>query len=181
MKALIVCLFMMVLSTITGPEARAYEPGALYADPYAAVGYNPIQGTSFRLGLDLGYGIHEQMAAGVGAYFAAGERPSHDREIGAGPFVSFFQPLTGFLFAHIRQEINYVDLFYPYKKTDLSGEVTYDHTHETGVISATTLGGHLSFTRNFGVSAGYRAVLALSNTALDDDRSGWYFGFSLGI
>jgi hypothetical protein len=124
--------------------------------------------------------IDENLSAGVGAYFGAGEHAEHDQELGVGPFVSYRQPLLSFLTARLRQEIDYVDQKRPIKTTTASG-TDYTHTNETGVISATSLGLQLSFSPNFGVSAGYRLVIALSNSDLDDDRSGVFLGVAIGI
>ena len=147
-----------------------------FFDPHIAVGYNPAQGTNYRLGADIGVHLDENFRVGVGGYYSAGERPRHDREIGAGPFVGYVQPVTTFLMFSARQEIDYVDQRYPYK----IGQDWF-HDEEYGVISATTGAVHIYFTPNFVVSGGYRLVIALNNSRLDDDRSGAFFGFGFGI
>ncbi len=160
-------------------SAHAYSPGRFYFDPHLAVGTNLAQGTHFIAGVDLGYAIDERWAAGVGVYYSAGEQPKHDREMGAGPFVSYFYPFTSFFIAQFRQELNYVDLNDPIKTITPNGTV-YSHENYTGMASHTTAGVHLLF-MNFGVSVGYRLVLGLTNSHLDDGRSGPYLGFSIGI
>ncbi len=157
--------------------AHAYTTGDFIFDPHFAVGFNSAQGTHLMGGLDVGYALTEQMAAGVHGYYSAGEHPKDDREMGAGPFLAFTQPVTSFLLGHVRQEINYVDLYRP---TSVNGTVN-GHTPETGTTSVTTAGIHIFFTPNFGFAVGYRLVLALSNSDLDDGRSGVYLGFSIGI
>jgi len=168
------------LLILFAPSLGAAQSGDWFFDPHAAIGYNPAQGTHFRLGLDLGLRLDDQLSAGVGAYYSAGEQPSHDREIGGGPFLSYVQPITSFLMVSARQEINYIDLRYPIKTITLS-ETTYSHTKETGVASVTSAALHIFFTRNFVLSGGYRFVLGLTNEALDDDRSGAFVGFAFGI
>jgi len=173
-------LIFALLMSLSAP-AMAYQAGEFFVDPHLAVGYNVAQGTNFMLGLDIGYGISDQLAAGVGAQYSAGKRPEHDQAIGAGPFVSFFQPLTSFLLFSIREDISYMDQRNPYVTTDIVGNETWSHTKETGVASITSVGLHLHITDNLGVSAGYRAVMALSNTDIARDRSGTFLGVSIGI
>lgn len=168
-----ILVFLFCFST----QAFAYQPGSFIFDPSLAVGFNSAQGTHFLGNLDLGVALSEQMAMGVHGYYSAGEHPSHDREIGGGPFLGYTQPLASFLLGHVRQEINYVDLYRP---LEVNGDVN-SHAAETGVTSVTSAGIHLFFTPNFGLGVGYRLVLALDNTALDDGRSGFFLGFSIGI
>lgn len=172
--------FMLSLFCLHLPMAFAAQSGDWFFDPHAAIGYNPAQGTHFRLGLDIGVHITEQLSGGIGGFYSAGENPSHDREFGGGPFASFVQPLTSFLVASLRQEVNYVDMHNPIKTVTASG-TKYSHTAETGVASATSAAVHFFFTPNFVLSGGYRLVLGLTNSKLDDDRSGAFVGFSLGI
>lgn len=169
------------MSWLGAPAWAQDGGGGLFVDPHVAVGYNVAQGTNFMAALDVGYGLSERLAAGVGAYFSAGEHPTHDREIGAGPFVAYFQPLTPFLTAHVREDVDYIDQRDPILVSDGGGSQSYAHVTETGMASVTSLGLHLSVARAFGVSAGYRAVMALSNTDLGKNRSGFFFGFSIGI
>jgi hypothetical protein len=124
--------------------------------------------------------VTEQLRAGIGGYFSAGEHPKHDREYGAGPFASYVQPFTSFLVGQLRQEINYVNLHDPVRTQTASG-IEYSHIEEEGVASVTSASLHIFFTRNFVLSGGYRAVLALNNSALDDGRSGAFVGLSLGF
>lgn len=156
----------------------AQADGGVFIDPHVAVGFNSVQGTHFMGGLDVGYMLDEPWAFGVSAHYAAGEHPSHDREIGGGPFASFTQPvIPSFVILHVREEIDYLDIYDPILR---NGDVV-DHINETGIASITSIGVHLSFTRNLGLSGGYRWVKALSNSTLDDGRSGTYLGFSIGI
>lgn len=178
MKSILV-LVLFVFLTLAG--FRASAEGSFYIVPGVSIGHNEVQGTHTTFGLDVGIRHDEHISYGVGGYFGAGEHPEHDREVGAGPFVSYSQPLIeNFLSGQVREDIDYVDVNIPIKHTSASG-TTYTHENETGVISGTSLGLHLSFTRNFGLSAGYRIVLALSNEDLDDDRSGYFFGLTIGI
>lgn len=172
-------LFAFLLS-LSAP-AMAYQPGEFFVDPHVAVGYNVAQGTNFMFGVDIGYGVSDQIAAGVGAQYSAGKRPEHDQAMGAGPFVTFFQPLTSFLVFSVREDISYLDQRNPYVTVDAAGGETWSHTKETGVASVTSVGLHLNFTPNLGVSAGYRAVIALSNSDIARDRSGTFLGVSIGI
>lgn len=171
-------LILLLFIVINSSPLAAYEAGDFFIDPHVAVGFNTVQGTHLLGGLDLGYALSEQLAFGVHGYYAAGEHPSHDREMGGGPFLGYTQPLTSFLVGHVRQEFNYVDLYVPLKNS--TGEID-DHRAETGTTSVTSAGMHLSFTPNFGFAVGYRLVLALANSDLDDGRSGFFVGFSIGI
>lgn len=171
-------IIFLLLTVLPLSYARA-ESG-FFVDPHAAVGFNPAQGTHVRLGLDMGMHFTENIAGGVGAYFAAGEDPSNDREIGAGPFVSYILPLTSFLMFTAREDVLYVDQHNPVSYF-VNGQEQTTHTNETGVISATSPAIHIYFTPNFVLSGGYRLVLALANSDLDNDRSGAFVGFSIGI
>ncbi|MGE0528632.1 MAG: hypothetical protein AB7G93_09230 [Bdellovibrionales bacterium] len=177
---LIATAVILVFGASSG-AAWAYEPGGFFLDPRVAVGFNTSQGTHFIAGLDVGLGLSETLAAGVGGYYSAGERPQHDREYGVGPFLSYVQPLTSFLLAAVRQELNHVNLRDPVKVTEADGSTSYTHNEEDGLASVTTVGLHLFFTPNMGLSAGYRFVLGLSNPDLDDGRSGTFIGLSIGI
>ncbi len=157
-----------------------YTSGDFYIDPNVAIGFNPAQGTHYMLGADAGYAWNEQIAFGLHGYYSFGEQPNHDREIAGGPFVSYVQPFTEWLVGSLRQEINYVDLFDPIK-TETAAGTSYSHTREMGIASVSRAGVHLAFTRNFGFSFGYRLVIGLSNTSLDNGRSGAFVGLSVGI
>lgn len=161
----------------TGFTAFASQDGEFFLDPHIGLGFNVAQGTYVSLGADAGYALSEQLSAGVGAYYAAGRRPDHDREIGGGPFVMFFQPLTTFLVAHIREDIDYIDQRTP---VDLGAD-RFTHVTDYGVASITSIGLHLILSSHFGISGGYRAVLPLSNSDLGKDRSGTYLGASIGF
>jgi len=169
-------LFMMLLPI----SAFAAAPGDWFFDPHLSVGYNTIQGTHYRLGVDGGMYFDENIRFGVGAYYVAGEKPQYDREIGAGPFVGYVLPLTSFLVFSAREDIDYVDVRYPIEITTVNGRED-SYAKETGVISATSAALHIFFTPNFVVSGGYRYVLALSNSALDNGRSATFLGFAFGI
>ena len=155
----------------------AESGGGVFIDPHVAVGFNSAQGTHFIGGVDAGYFLDENWSVGVGAYYSAGEHPSDDREMGAGPFGAFTYPLSDFLILHAREEVNYLDLNDPVLR---NGDVI-GHVNETGVASVTSVGLHLSFMRHLGLSFGYRLVTALSNSRLDDGRSGTFLGFAIGI
>lgn len=174
MKNLIAFLILLL------PATTFAAPGDFYWDPHGAVGYNVAQGTHFMLGVDIGMEITENLRAGIGGYGSFGEHPEHDREYGVGPFATYVQPITSFLVGQLRQEINYVNLHDPIKTMTPTG-VTYSHTEEEGVASVTSASIHIFFTRNFVLSGGYRFVLAISNDALDDDRSGAFVGLSIGF
>lgn len=170
--------FMLCLSVSFSTTSFAAE--GFFFRPRVAIGHNEAQGTHTVFGVDTGIFLSEQLAAGLGAYFGAGEHSEHDQEWGAGPFVTYAQPLLTFLTAQLRQDIAYVDQRRPIKTMTTSG-TTYTHTKETGLISATSLGLNLRFSPNFGISGGYRLVVALSNSDLDDDRSGVYLGVAIGF
>lgn len=162
-----IALIVFPLSTL------AAEPGEWFFSPHASVGVNSVQGTYFRLGLDTGLHFTETLHGGVGGYYAFGEKPQYDREIGAGPFVAYVLPLADFLLFSLREDIHYLDARIPV------GNDAY--VKETGVISGTSAAVHIFFTPNFVLRGGYRYVLALSNSALDNGRSGPIFGFGFGI
>lgn len=151
-----------------------------FLHPSIAIGHNDVQGTHTTFGLDAGTYYDQYFAFGAGAYFAAGEHPEHDREIGAGPFVKFSYPLLSFLTFRARQDLLYVDARIP-QKSIVAGETVYSHTDESGAVSATSAGLQINPTPNFAISGGYRFVLALSNSDLDDDRSGFYVGVAIGL
>jgi hypothetical protein len=176
MKCLIFTFIFMAL-----PVASFGEIGDVYLDPHVAVGFNSAQGMHLLLGADLGLHVTENVNAGIGGYYSAGERPEHDREFGGGPFLSYVEQFNTFLVGHLRQELNYVDLHDPVKVIGSDGTVTYTHTSETGIASVTSAALHIYFTPNFVLSGGYRLVTAITNSALDDGRSGAFVGVSLGI
>ena len=103
--------------------AFAHADSDFFFLPRAAVGYNVAQGTYFSAGADVGTRFTENFSGGLTAYYAAGNHPSHDREIGGGPFVSYVQPLTSFLMFSAREELDYIDMFIPKKTVTGSGTV----------------------------------------------------------
>ena len=176
MKSLILAAVFLSLPL----RAFAAQAGDWFLDPQASVGFNTVQGTNIRLGLGLGMYFTENITGGVGAYYAFGEKPQSDREIGTGPFVGYVFPATSFLLFSARQEIDYVDARIPATVTTANGPED-SYVKENGVLSATSVAVHVYFTPNFVVTGGYRAVLALTNSELDDGRSGTFLGFAFGI
>lgn len=145
--------------------------------PTVGVGFNSMQGTVVRIGLEAGYFIDPQLSVGVAGYYAAGENPSHDREIGGGPFVAYAYPLAdGFLTAHLREDLDYVDARIPINPPQYN-----DHRTDYGVASITSAGLMISFTRNFGISGGYRLAVGLTNSDIAEGRSGPYIGIAIGF
>jgi hypothetical protein len=169
-------LSILGIAVLIGWQAQALSVGDLFIDPSVGVGFNSAQGTVIRLGLDVGARIDENYYAGVGGYYATGDYPAHDREIGGGPFLGYRLPVTSFLTLHLREDLDYVDVRVP------RGPTPYTQ-HETfyGLESATTAGVHISVTPNLGVSAGYRLAIGISNSDIAKDRSGVIFGLSIGI
>ncbi len=159
--------------------AHAEGGGDWFFLPSVGIGYNSVQGNSMRLGVDLGVYIDENFYAGIGGYYAAGSKPEHDRELGAGPFVGYAYPVVSFLSLQIREDIDYVDQRTPVLMAGTTDSYTHDQDH--GVVSQTYGGVHISFTRNFGISAGYRAVLGLTKSSLATGRSGTVLGMTIGI
>lgn len=158
----------------------AHAESDFFFRPRASVGYNVAQGTFFMLGADAGTWFTENIAGGVTAYYAAGEHPSHDREIGGGPFVTYVQPITSFLMFSAREEVDYIDMFIPEKTVTTSG-TEWDHERENGVASSTSVALHVFFGKHFVVSGGYRLMVGLTNSKLGEDRSGTFLGFAVGI
>ena len=173
-------LFLFSILMLALPLKSFAAKGDFFLDPHAAVGFNPAQGTYFMLSLDAGMDLTENLRAGLSGYFAAGEHPDDDREYGVGPFATYVQPMTSFLVGQLRQEVNYVNLHDPIKTQTAAG-TTYTHSEEEGVASVTSASLHIFFTRNFVLSAGYRLVVGLTNSALDDGRSGAFVGLSIGF
>lgn len=160
-------------------QAHAEGAGDWFFLPSFGVGYNTVQGTNYRLGLDLGMWFDENIYAGVGGYYAAGSHPEADREIGAGPFVGYAYPLLRFLTVGVREDIDWVDQRDPFIVPGTNG--TYSYTQNSGVLSYTYAGVHISFSRNFGISAGYRLAVGLSKSSLANGRSGTSLGLTIGI
>jgi hypothetical protein len=176
-------ILFTVLFLLSGFAAFADEQGGgFFIDPYVAVGFNTVQKTYFMGGLDAGYALDQNLRFGLGGHYSAGNDPGNDREIGVGPFIGYSYALTNFLIFNAREDIDYEDVYYPITIVKSDGTTHDDHTHETGTVSVTSVGVHVIFTRNFGFSGGYRAYASLTNnSALSKDRSGPYFGFSIGI
>jgi hypothetical protein len=170
-------IFLALASSL--PALADEENEGFFLLPNAAVGFNSVQGTYFRLGLDVGYRLSANYYFGAGAYYAAGNQPEHDRELGAGPFVGAVYALTRNLSFHLREDIDYVDERNPVLVS--TNPDTYTHKNAFGLESATYAGIHFWFTRGFGVSAGYRLVLGLNNSDLADGRSGTVLGLTIGI
>lgn len=147
----------------------------LYWAPNIGVGFNTVQQTYYRIGLDIGYQLDENIYFGVGAYYAFGDHPSDDREIGGGPFIGYHLPIIEMLSLEFREDIDYVDERNPV----LLDDGTYTYTPAYGLESATYAGVHLQFGRSFGVSGGYRLVVG--NNTLVDGRSGAVLGLTIGI
>lgn len=165
-------LFLLLANT-----ARAES--SYFLTPSIGAGYNTSQGSYIRAGLDLGMYIDENLYAGVGGYYGAGQRPEHDREIGGGPFVGYVVPLTSFLSAQLREDMDYVDVREPFVQS--RNPDVYNHDNVYGIESSTYAGLQLAFTRNFGISAGYRVVVGLSNSSIASGRSGVSYGLTLGF
>ena len=160
-------------------NARALSVGDWFLDPHVAVGFNSEQGTVIRLGVDAGLHVDENLALGVGGFYAAGNHADHDREIGVGPFVAYAYPVFSFLTLQLREDVDYVDVHVPIP----SGNPPVYDSHKTlyGVESATSAGIHLSFAQTVGVSVGYRLVVGLSGSDIAEGRSGAYLGLSIGF
>lgn len=160
-------------------SAQALSLGDWFLDPHVAVGFNSEQGTVLRLGVDAGLHLDENIALGVGGFYAAGNHADHDREIGVGPFVAYAYPVFSFLTVQLREDIDYVDVHVPIA----SGNPPVYNSHATlyGVESATSAGAHLSFAQSVGISVGYRLVVGLSGNDIAEGRSGAYLGLSIGF
>lgn len=170
-------IISLLIVLLVGVTAQAED--GLFLLPNVAVGFNSVQGTFYRLGLDLGYRLDNNYYFGVGGYYAMGDHPDDDREIGGGPFVGVIAPVTDWLNFQMREDIDYVDERNPILLTANPDTYTYDAL--SGMISATYAGVQIWFTRNFGVSAGYRLEIGLTKSSLADGRSGTVLGVTIGI
>jgi hypothetical protein len=170
MRLLLIPFLLLGVSVHASEYANSL--GGFYVDPHVAVGASSVQGTTFLLGVDVGYMVTDQISAGVGVFGQFGETPSRDRILGGGPFAQFIQPVTPFLTFSAREDIDYVDVRRP-----------YDDTYETltGLASFTTVALHLKLAHLFGVTGGYRAALGLSDPDLGKGRSMPFLGFSIGF
>jgi hypothetical protein len=160
-------------------QGHAQSAGSFFFGPNVGVGSNSTQGTFVRVGLDVGMYYDENIYGGIGGYYAMGQRPDDDREIGVGPFIGYVYPMFSFLSGQLREDIDYVDERNPMIQSGTSD--TYTYTTSYGMMSSTYAGVHLKFTNNFGFSVGYRLAVGLSNSSLADGRSGFVLGFLIGI
>lgn len=159
--------------------SMAFEIGSWRLDGHVSVGHNSAAGTYGLFGVDLYTIVADYTVAGLGAYYAAGEHPDRDREMGAGPFVAVGYPIFDFLIANAREDVDYVDSHYPYIVS--YNPTTWDYISETGFASITSLGLTLKPFKSFSISGGYRLALALNNSDLARDRSGWYLGLGFSF
>ena len=79
----------------------------------------------------------------------------------------------------VREDIDYVDVREPVLNT--GNPDYYTHNNHFGIEASTYAGVHVQFSRNLGVSAGYRWALGLTNSSIADGRSGTSFGLTIGI
>lgn len=149
--------------------------------PSFTVGYNQVQKSYYSVGLSLQSWATENVLWGAGGYFSSGSDGNQSREIGAGPFVAFFLPVSEELTFQLRQEVNYIDQHQPVPDDNDPTTPDNDFTTENGVVSVTSLGAHLKIIEHFGMSGGYRLVVAISNDKLDDDRSGPFLGIAISF
>lgn len=176
MKTLIL-LFGFLSFIATVPNAFAQDDSWRFS--YGAqAGSNSVQGFHYTFYGQVATKIDDYLRGGLSAYISAGEKPSHDREWGVGPFLSMGTALTSFMGVSARQEINYMDVYDPYLVS--TNPNVYDHTVETGFASATSVGVNF-WAGNLGLSFGYKLIVALTNSALDDGRSGPYLGVGLSF
>jgi hypothetical protein len=165
--------FSLLFILAAGLSAHA----EFYVSPNIAVGYNTVQDTYYHLGVDLGYFWDENIYFGLGGYYAFGDHPTDDREYGVGPFIGYHYPFLEILSLELREDVDYVSERNPYVVQE-NPEV-YSYTSASGVEFATYVGLHISFTRHFGISGGYRFVVGPSN--LVNGRSGTVLGLTLGL
>lgn len=162
---------------LAATTASALDLGPVSLNAHGIVGHNVSQGTYYGLGADLSANIEDRLAVGVGGFYTAGEHPTQDREMGAGPFVAYSYPLVNFLIASAREDLDYIDQRNPY--TTNTGSLDYHSSF--GMASITSVALSLFVTRNLGISAGYRFALGLNNSDLGKDHSGFFFGLAFGI
>ena len=171
-KFLLVPIACVFLGMSFGAQAQSNAQGWSLRPAFGA-GYNKAQGSYYSLGLSLQNWWSESILLGIGAYYSVGSPSVSTQGYGAGPFVAYFYPVTEFLTFEAREAIEYVS-----QRTPLAIDDT-QYVTDQGVISATSVGLHLNLLDHVGLSGGYRYVLAIDNSDLDDDRSGVYLG--LGI
>jgi hypothetical protein len=166
-----------ILTLLFGASASAIEVGAFNLDGHITGGYSDALGTYGAFGVDFYYIVEENIAVGVGGYYAAGTRHSGDREIGVGPFASYTYPFLEFLSIGAREDLDYLDSRY---STDL-GNGSWNTQSEYGMISFTSVGLNIHLSRNLGIGVGYRWALSLASSDIASGRSGVYFGIGLGF
>jgi hypothetical protein len=178
MKPFLLSIILML--SFRTATAHAQEEGPdWFVLPSVGVGYNSVQGTALRIGLDLGVRIDSGWFGGVGAYYEAGNHPDADRELGAGPFIGYIYPVVRWLSVQAREDVEYVDQRDPILVSGSSDTYTYDQ--QKGIVSQTYGGVHLAFSSVFGVSVGYRGIVGISKSSLADGRSGFVYGLTIGI
>jgi hypothetical protein len=174
--------WLLALPLFFSTAASALEIGMFHLDVHAAAGSNLAQGNWFGGAGDFYTYVEDNLAVGVGAFYSAGlEHPNQSRVMGAGPFVSYAYPFTDFLIGSAREELDYLDERNPILVSDGKGGYEWDYFSTNGMASVTTLAMHLYFTKNFGVSAGYRFELGLNNSDVAKDHSGFIFGLAFAI
>ena len=173
MKALIFSIGIFLVS----PLVVAAESDFWQIRPFAAVGFNSIQGTSIILGADLEFILDDEWKTGLTGHYSAGEKPGRDREYGAGPFVSYTQKLNDAIYGSIREEIGYEDIRNPI----LPDSVGHDYKSYSGIASMTAVGVTFFLSDNFAFALGYRFALGITNSHLGDGRSGPTIGLMVGI
>ena len=171
------CWLLMPLFFVAA-NASALEIGAFNLDAHALVGSNVNQGTFYGIGADFYTHIEDRWAVGVGGFYTMGQHPSQDRVIGAGPFTSYGYPITSFLIASAREDLDYVDERSPFINTTTN---SWDYNSYSGMMSITTLSLGLYFTQHFGVSVGYQIDLGLNSSSLGQGESGFIFGLMFSI
>jgi hypothetical protein len=170
------CLMGLIFSLQLHAQSNAPD---WFFTPSVAMGFNTVQGTYYSLGMDLGMYFTDSLYAGIGGFYTAGNHPTDDRELGGGPFIGYVLPLFEFMSLRLREDLDYVDQRDPFLVS--SNPDVYNHTLNFGWESATYAGVHFRFTRNFGLSAGYRLVIGLTNSALANGRSGAVLGATIGF
>src|ERR1700722_14127644 len=94
-------LVLLAFFSVTAAHAEG-----VFLTPSVGVGYNSEQDTYYRIGLDLGYWWDENVYFGVGGYYAAGDHPDDDREIGGGPFIGYNIPVFSFFALQFREDVD---------------------------------------------------------------------------
>jgi hypothetical protein len=160
--------------------ASAFEIGSWRLDGHILAGSNQVQNTYYGAGIDFYTYIEDHLAAGVGAYYTMGSDPTNDREMGAGPFVSYSYPILDFLVPSIREDLDYVDERDPVQILQGNSWVT-GYQANYGMASITSVAMYVYFLPNFGVGVGYKFAFGLNNSSLERDHSGVFFGLALSF